>query len=967
MAASLQQLLKEDGFVNGKLSKNPKQVKLKDRVAPDDSVALPKYICHDLKRFDFSKQNPDNQDSTQKGSSVVSSKRVGLGREEPPIDEVAIRAVISILSGYIGRYVKDENFRQIVKEKFSNCLAMRRSKDSDNGILANMELGVENIDKLVKYGGTTKKELRLKLSRNSIQLLSIVASLNSKKSRHNSTCGISNSHLSAFAQLYLAIIYKLDKNDRISARHLLQVFCDSPFLARTHLLPDLWEHFFLPHLLHLKVWYHKEVEFLSNLQFGEKEKRIKALNKVYNDQMDMGTTQFAVYYKQWLKIGGDKAPAVPTVPLPSRPSYGSSRRRSSDSYASCSSTSNNLYQAVFGPTSERRSRSMDIVNPNRALIDASWGLDEDTKLCVDIDNYNNFNYVQNKMSFCPRPYQVELRPETQKLGVFRFLTCQDQRVQAEFLLRKNSTRYEDKAYFQSSELSRAITTICSSDSLIECEFAIRLVAKAWLSSRSDPSTEAELSKASLIEGMLEVLFASNNDEILELTTSLLAEIVSRNDLIKQIILNYDPQLEIFIRLLRSSSLFLKSAVLLYLLKPKAKQMISTEWVPLVLRVLEFGDSLQTLFTVSCSAQAAAFYFLDQLVNGFDEDKNLENAREVVSLGGLGLLVARFEKGEINDRNKAASIILCCIRADESCKNYLAETLNKASILELIAVENHKYSNSCAIDLLAELLCLTRRTQIMKFLDELNCGWCGFNTMHILLVYLQKAPPEEQPLVAAILLQLDLLGDPLKSSIYREEAVETIIAALDCQKCNEKVQKQSARALMMLGGHFSCSEEEATTGKWLLKQAGLHDNSDDSFYCKASTVVHQILNEEEQEAAEIWQRRVAIGLVMKSGNKEGLLGGLANCIANGIPSLARASLFTVAWITNFLHSLADENLLSMASSILLPQLIQSSTYDSTLEDQMLASFSFQRLTTTSGCVSILSSLDEDLINPLQNPY
>ncbi|KAK2634892.1 hypothetical protein Ddye_029684 [Dipteronia dyeriana] len=957
MAASLQQLLKEDGFENGKLSKIPKQVKLKDRVAPDDSVALPIYICRDLKSFDFSKQKPE-KDSTRKGSSVVSSKRVGLGREEPPIDEVAIRAVISILSGYIGRYVKDENFRQMVKDKFSNCLVMRRSKDSDNGILANMELGVENIDKLVKYGGTTKKELRLKFSGNSIQLLSIVASLNSKKSRHNSTCGISNSHLSAFAQLYLAILYKLEKNDRISARHLLQVFCDSPFLARTHLLPDLWEHFFLPHLLHLKVWYHKEVEFLSNLQFGEKEKRIKALSKVYNDQMDMGTTQFAVYYKQWLQIGV-KAPAVPTVPLPSRPSYGSSRRRSSDSYASCSSTSNNLYQAVFGPTSERRSRSMDMVNPDRALTDASWGLDEDTKLSVDIDNYDDFNYVQNKMSYCPRPYQVELRPETQKLGVFRFFTCQDQRVQTEFLLRKNSTRYEDKAYFESSELSRAISSICSSDSLIECEFAIRVIAKAWLSSRS---TEAELSKASLIEGMLEVLFASNNDEILELTTSLLAEIISRNDLIRQIILNSDPQLEIFIRLLRSSSLFLKSAVLLYLLKPKAKQMISTEWVPLVLRVLEFGDSLQTLFTVSCSAQAAAFYFLDQLVNGFDEDKNLENAREVVSLGGLGLLVGRFEKGEINDRNKAVSIILCCIRADESCKNYLAVSLNKASILELIAVENHKYSNGCAINLLAELLCLTRRTQIVKFLDGLNCGWGGFNTMHILLVYLQKAPPEEQPLVAAILLQLDLLGDPLKSSIYREEAVETIIAALDCQKCNEKVQKQSARALMMLGGHFSCSEEEAITGKWLLKQAGLHENSDDSFYCKASTVVDQILNEEEQEAAEIWQRRVAIGLV-KNSNREGLLGGLANCIANGIPSLARASLFTVAWITNFLHSLADENLLSMASSILLPQLIQSSTCDSPLEDQMLASFSFQRLTATLGCVSILSSLDEDMISPL----
>ncbi|KAL5840598.1 hypothetical protein ACOSQ4_013206 [Xanthoceras sorbifolium] len=946
--SSLHQLLTKEGFENGKLFKNPKQVKLKDTVAPDDRLTLPIYICHDKTASrDFSKAT-----STRKGSSMISSTRVssdskslmknGIGSEEPPIDEVAIRAVISILNGYIGRYVKDENFRKNIKEKFSCCLVMRRrSKDSDNGILENMELGVENIDKLVEDGGTTKKELRMKLLKNSIQLLSIVASLNSKNSKHNSTCGIPNSHLSAFAQLYLAITYKLDKNDRISARHLLQVFCDSPFLARTHLLPHLWDHFFLPHLLHLKVWYHKELDFLSNFKFGEKEKRIKALSKVYNDQMDTGTTQFAVYYKQWLKIGA-KAPAVPIVPLPSRPSYGSSRRRSSDSYTSHNSTTNNLNRAVFDHTFERR--SMDTVLPNRALIDAAWGLDEETKVSVDIDIYNNFNYVQSKMSSCPRPYRTEFRPETQKLGIFRFLTCQDQGVQTEFSASNNSTRHEVKTYFHSSELSRAISTICSSDSLLECEIAIRIIAQAWLNSHSDPATEAELSKASLIEGMLEVLFASNDDEILELTTSILAETVSRNELIRQIILTSDPQLEIFIRLLRSSSLFPKAAVLLYLLKPKAKQMISTEWVPLVLRVLEFGDSLQTLFTVSFSAQSAAFYLLDQLVNGFDEDKNLENAREVVSLGGLGLLVGRIDKGEKDDRNKAASIILCCIRADESCKNYLAESLNKASILELIVVENHKYSNGCAIFLLTELLCLTRRTQVMKFLDGLNCGWGGFNTMHILLVYLQKAPPEEQPLVAAILLQLDLLGDPLKSSIYREEAVERIIEALDCQKCNEEVQEQSARALMMLGGHFS-STEDATRRKWMLKKAGLHENSDDSFYSKATTVVDQILNDEEEEAVENWERRAAIGL-MKSCKKKSLLEGLSNCIENGIPSLAKASLFTVAWITNYLHSLGDQNLLSMASSILLPQLIQSSSYDSPLEQQMLASFSFHRLKTTT---------------------
>lgn len=75
------------------------------------------------------------------------------------------------------------------------------------------------------------------------------------------------------------------------------------------------------------------------------------------------------------------------------------------------------------------------------------------------------------------------------------------------------------------------------------------------------------------------------------------------------------------------------------------------------------------------------------------------------------------------------------------------------------------------------------------------------------------------------------GDPLKCSVYREEAVEVIIEALDCEVCNEKIQEQSARALSMLGGRFSYNGE-AIAEKWLLKEAGFDDDSSvDSFQGK----------------------------------------------------------------------------------------------------------------------------------------
>ncbi|XP_073279983.1 putative E3 ubiquitin-protein ligase LIN [Primulina huaijiensis] len=972
--ASLHKLLSEEGFQRQKWRKPQKKVKFKDVHAQEESIALPIYICHDRRSFDSSFQRAERAIS-HKGSSVLSSRRGGSGsersnytmsvsegvvprRDEPAIDDVAIKAMISILNGYVGQYLRDKNFRENIREKCYSCFARR--KHSDNDIFARMELGIQSIERLVeKYD--TKKGMDLDSLQKSIKLFDFVASLNPKNSRNNaSTCGTPNSYLSACAQLYLSIVYKTARNDRISARHLLQVFCDSPFLARTHLLPELWEHFFLPHLLHLKIWYTKELEFLSGSNYDEKEKKIKALNELYNDQMDNGTMKFAIYYKEWLKIGA-QVPSVPSIPLPPKLSNTRSRRRSADSANSHFSLSNkSLYQEVFGPIPKGRSIDLDkrngaLKNDCNSEEENISSLEDDKKAMVQLRSSSHIYQMQ----------KVELRSDSQKTNYFQFFACGTEPVEC-FIKGNNLPKDYEKFkndetmnHIESDDVTRAIASICSSESLSDCEIAIRSISKCWLNSHGDPRIENSLSQPSVIQGIMEVLFVSNDDEILELTVSVLAELATKRKTIRQFILNSDPQLDVSIRLLRSGSLFLKAAVLLYLVKPKAKQMISSEWIPLVLRVLEFGDHVQTLFTVKCRPHEAAYYFLNQLLTGFNEDKNLENARQIISLGGLGLLVRRMEEGNTLEKSEAASVLYYCIQADGSCRHYLAKNLRKNTILSLLVLGKDTNSQGRALELLTESLCLCRRKERMESLSALTKGWDCLNTMHILLLHLQKARIQERPVIAVILLLLDLMGDPLECSIYREEAIDAIVKSLDYRVFDEKVQEQTARALLILGGHFSYTGEPEVE-KWLLRKAGFDENNETSCYGTNSDIYGFPILGEEDKTWENLQRKAALVLLSRGNTR--LVSSLSNSIGNGIPCLSRASLVTVCWMSSGFSLLGDKELQYAACSILVPQLIQSLNYDRALEERILASFSL--LTLTKGTDSFaLSPSDKGVLGCL----
>lgn len=277
---------------------------------------------------------------------------------EPALDEVAVQAIVSILNGYIKSFLNDEDFRTMLRHNcFSSIdfIELEERQSTESKVMASLEQAIETVEKAAE-NSSSAKDLKKALVQ-----FSAITGLYSNHLKDGFTSRIPNSKLSACAHLYLSVIYKLQKKDKISAQHLLQVFCNVPSQARTVLLPDLWDSLFFPHLSHLKEWYNQEADSLADTP--SRQRKLKLLEKVYSDILDSGTYQFAAYYKDWLTEGVE-APSLPSIQIPSvsvwESQQGSSLGDSSESELSNSSgpfssqpmVSKKLYDALFGCSSK---------------------------------------------------------------------------------------------------------------------------------------------------------------------------------------------------------------------------------------------------------------------------------------------------------------------------------------------------------------------------------------------------------------------------------------------------------------------------------------------------------------------------------------------------------------------------------------------------------------------------------------
>lgn len=101
------------------------------------------------------------------------------------------------------------------------------------------------------------------------------------------------------------------------------------------------------------------------------------------------------------------------------------------------------------------------------------------------------------------------------------------------------------------------------------------------------------------------------------------------------------------------------------------------------------------------------------------------------------------------------------------------------------------------------------------------------------------------------------------------------------------------------------------------------------------------SQEEEKVVEERLKKLARMLV-KTGNKR-FLAALSNCISDGIPTLVRACLVTVAWMSSSLSPLHGCNTFQpLACSVLAAKLLDRLSYDRVMEERVLASLSLLNL-------------------------
>ncbi|XP_054779547.1 putative E3 ubiquitin-protein ligase LIN-1 isoform X1 [Prosopis cineraria] len=503
------------------------------------------------------------------------------------------------------------------------------------------------------------------------------------------------------------------------------------------------------------------------------------------------------------------------------------------------------------------------------------------------------------------------------------------------------------------ELRHAINKLYMSEVLEESEMAVLQIEQLWKEVNLGVDIQSMLSKPPIINGFMEILFNSVDPQVLQVTVFLLAEMGTRDNAVIQTLTQVDSDVECIMALFKKG--LTEAVVLIYLLKPPTTTLAEMAMLESLITV--FDKKEEDLLKMCIKPKSAVVLLLARILGSNEERIASSVAKTLITNRVIGYIIGSFRAEWAEERIAAAEILLRCIQEDGTCRHVIAERVELSPILESFVGANDA-ERFKIIQFFSELVKLNRRTfneQILHIIKEEG----SFSTMHTFLVYMQTALQDQCPVVAGLLLQLDLLVEPRKMSIYREESIDTLISCLRNTDF-PAAQVIAAETIVSLQGRFNFSGKPLTR-EVLLKRAGVNGN-----YRNLDQMDHISgeleMNPEEEKAADDWERKIASVLVSHE------FGLLFEAFAEGVKSrstqLSSACFVSATWLTYMLNILPDTGTRGAACVCMLKHFVSILKSSKDTEDRVLSMLALNSFLQYPDALLDLSSYTKDVLKGLR---
>uniref|UniRef100_A0A0D9ZPT1 RING-type E3 ubiquitin transferase n=1 Tax=Oryza glumipatula TaxID=40148 RepID=A0A0D9ZPT1_9ORYZ len=558
--------------------------------------------------------------------------RGGSAAAVPALDESVLTALISLVAGAVKRFVRDEGFRASLRGGCMSCLG----GESNHRAVLDLRVIVHTVERAASEGLDDPRDLK----RASLRLHAM-ASLDAKEADAVTAAGVPYQRLAACAHLYMSVISKLQEKDHSSAVHVLEAFCLAPHEARTSLLPALWDRLFRSGLSHLKAWRDRE-----SATAASSDTRVKDVEKMFVEAVDDGTRALACYYRDWL-LGRSQAMSLPVVPAPPSTVLASALRFST-------STSYDIGSDVACSSGSYSPAVKFALDETPSQYDRE--IEEEEEAEVDEKTADAESVFHECDGTGPKSYTHSLQTEENELMPDKVANEASERKSEDERSRQPD---ESTSYVPISDI-----TAIDLPTLEFCE---------------GPDLQSDT------DGSQISIFATiPSDFLCPLTRQ---------------IFNHPVTIE-------TGQTFERHAIVQWFDKgirmcPITGQELESLSIPDINRVLKRlidnwkSEHCKTLNSEStCPEKELTVTFVENVLSSECEtSEKLEKARRLMAIGGIDFLLHKFHGGGEDEKAQAADLLLLCIRAEGSCRNYMAIRICNSSVVQLLhsEVEPHRDS------------------------------------------------------------------------------------------------------------------------------------------------------------------------------------------------------------------------------------------------------------------------------------